>query len=1138
MFVLDAQGRYLDVPGTVPELTHRFSGSLIGKTVYDLFPPSTAELFLAHIKHSLACQDVSSLEYCFVVDGSRRWYSATVQPCSADTVIWLARNVTELKRSEQIRDIIAKLGEQLSGATGKHEAAEAMLHAAHELLGWDAGFVDLFSAEREELNFFCGFDTIDGQRIPAAEPLSKRQTGPLTLRAMREGAFMLNRPYKDQDCTVAFGASNRKSQSLLFVPIRHSGQNVGVLSIQSYTPEAYNQEDLDLLQTLADYGGNALQRTLAEEMGRAAEQARLDEQQRFRAMLEISSEGVLLVGADQKVRYSSRSACEITGLTETELQGSHFLSLVHPEDRIRVSAEVLPNSEEDVYHAQVRFLHASEAWRWCTVYIRRLPPQEDGASLLLNFRDISEEWEGTRLREVLAQLGKTLSAVSTPRQAANAVLTAAHDLLGYDAAFVDARSTGQELRLDGLVACDIINGVRQEVPYDRTGKIPGPFSRKAIEEGAHIVLRKEPDSEGLPFGDRTRISVSLMFAPMRGHHGECTGILSIQSYTQDAYTSRDLALLQMLADYGSAAIRRTLAELRSRETEEALVRNERRFRAVIENSSDATVLMDEEGKVTYVTSPIQRILGFTAEEFLLKDPVSLIHPEDLDSAMLNLRQLAAQPNASITAHLRMRRADNTWCWIEAMGRNLMHEPEVRALVASIRDVTENHLAQEQLKHGAYHDSLTGLPNRMAFVEQLELAVARKDRQPHYGFAVLFLDLDRFKVVNDSLGHMVGDMLLIQAAQRLRECLRGVDVAARLGGDEFAILLDDIEIPGDATRVAERVQSALSLPFEVDGSEIFTSASIGIALSTTGYVAPDAILRDADTAMYRAKGEGKSQYAIFDGKMHERAVSLLQMENDLRRAVDRNEFVLHYQPVVELDSGRIIGFEALVRWQHPEKGLIMPGEFIALAEETGLIVPMGWIVLREACRWMRDWQLQSSFGRRMSISVNFSGRQFTQPDLVPYVESILHETGINARALKLEITEGTIVHNEEAAALVLARLKQLQIQLHVDDFGTGYSSLSYLHRFPIDALKIDRSFVHNLGNSEEAVEISRAVVALARNMRMEAIAEGIETMEQLEQLRRIGCTAGQGYLFSKPVPAEEARRLIDYTFDANTGQMLA
>lgn len=404
----------------------------------------------------------------------------------------------------------------------------------------------------------------------------------------------------------------------------------------------------------------------------------------------------------------------------------------------------------------------------------------------------------------------------------------------------------------------------------------------------------------------------------------------------------------------------------------------------------------------------------------------------------------------------------------------------------------------------------------------------------YGFAVLFLDLDRFKVVNDSLGHLVGDKLLIQVSERLRECLRAGDVAARLGGDEFAVLVDDVEIPGDATRVAERVESALSRPFLIDGSEIFTSSSIGIALSTTGYTLPEELLRDADTAMYRAKGEGKAQYAIFDAQMHEQAVHQLQLETDLRRALDRREFLLHYQPIVELESGQIIGFEALVRWNHPDRGVVMPGSFIPAAEETGLIVPMGWWILEEACRWMRGWQVESSYGRRMSISVNLSARQFLQPDLVQRIETILNQTGLPPHSLKLEITEGTIVKNQEAAVLMLGQLKELQVQLHVDDFGTGYSSLAYLHRFPIDALKIDRTFVQNLGSNEEALEISRAVVALAKNMRMEAIAEGIETPEQLEHLRRIGCNAGQGFLFSKPVPAGEAQSLVNYVFSLRSG----
>ncbi len=446
----------------------------------------------------------------------------------------------------------------------------------------------------------------------------------------------------------------------------------------------------------------------------------------------------------------------------------------------------------------------------------------------------------------------------------------------------------------------------------------------------------------------------------------------------------------------------------------------------------------------------------------------------------------------------------------------------------LRDIPKRKQLEEQLLHDAFHDQLTGLPNRALFLNRLAQAIQRtkRYREPSgsYLFAVLFLDLDRFKVINDSLGHTVGDQLLMAIADRLETCMRPGDTIARLGGDEFTVLLDDIKAASDAAQIAERIQQELTLPFNLSGHEVFVTASIGIVLSVEGEATPESLLRNADTAMYRAKILGKARYALFDTEMHTHAVALLQLETDLRRAIERQEFQIYYQPIVSLETGRIVGFEALVRWQHPQRGLVSPGEFIPLAEETGLIIPIGQWVLREACYQMRAWQMQFPRVPPLLISVNLSVKQFSQPDLIEQISQILRETGLDARSLKLEITESVIMEVESAAAK-LFQLQALDIQLCVDDFGTGYSSLSYLHRFPINALKIDRSFVLNTGVKDEKWEIVRAIVTLAQNLSMDMTAEGVEVMEQLAQLKVLKCKHGQGYLFSKPVNSEVAGALI-------------
>ncbi|HEX8130066.1 MAG TPA: EAL domain-containing protein [Pyrinomonadaceae bacterium] len=442
-----------------------------------------------------------------------------------------------------------------------------------------------------------------------------------------------------------------------------------------------------------------------------------------------------------------------------------------------------------------------------------------------------------------------------------------------------------------------------------------------------------------------------------------------------------------------------------------------------------------------------------------------------------------------------------------------------------RTTDELQTSKEHFRHAAFHDALTGLPNRALFTDHLKLAIERTKRQHGYHFAVLFMDLDRFKNINDSLGHIYGDQLLVAIAKRLKGCLRMTDVIARLGGDEFAILLDGFPDPNDVLRVAEKIQQVISAPLTIDKNEAFTSASIGIALSSTGYERPEDVLRDADTAMYRAKDGGKARHEVFDEVMYARAVSLLNLENDLRRAIERQEFQVYYQPIVTLKTGSICGFEALVRWQHPTRGLISPLEFIPLAEETGLIIPLGQWVLEESCRQMREWQEQSPANRMLTVSVNLSGKQLSRNDLCDQIKLILEKTGLDPRSLKLEITESVVMENADLAITMLNQLHELGIQLSIDDFGTGYSSLSYLHRFPVSNLKIDRSFISRMSLGDENLEIVRTIIMLARNLGMEVIAEGIETEEQLAQLRALSCGFGQGYLFSMPLPAESAVALL-------------
>lgn len=442
------------------------------------------------------------------------------------------------------------------------------------------------------------------------------------------------------------------------------------------------------------------------------------------------------------------------------------------------------------------------------------------------------------------------------------------------------------------------------------------------------------------------------------------------------------------------------------------------------------------------------------------------------------------------------------------------------------EINERKQVEEQLRHNAFHDALTGLPNRAFFMERLKHTLERAKRQKNYLFAVLFLDLDRFKVINDSLGHLKGDQFLIAIANRLEVCIRSTDIAARLGGDEFTILLDELQNVSEAIKVVERIQQELTLPLELDGQEVFTTASIGIALSSTvDYDQPENLLRDADTAMYRAKTLGKARYELFNQEMYTKALVRLQLENDLRRAIERHEFQLYYQPILSLTNGRLIGFEALLRWQHPERGLISPTDFIPLVEETGMIVEVGYWALHEACRQMQSWQVSHRTNSLEKISVNLSVKQFSQPDLIEQIGKTLHSTGLDAGSLMLEITESAIMENGDEANAALSELRKMGIKLSIDDFGTGYSSLSRLHSFPISVLKIDRSFVSPIDANGKNLEIIETIITLAHKLGMDVTAEGVETKEQLAFLRKLNCECGQGYFFSAPLDNAAAVGLI-------------
>ncbi|BBC23830.1 GGDEF domain-containing response regulator [Pseudanabaena sp. ABRG5-3] len=489
--------------------------------------------------------------------------------------------------------------------------------------------------------------------------------------------------------------------------------------------------------------------------------------------------------------------------------------------------------------------------------------------------------------------------------------------------------------------------------------------------------------------------------------------------------------------------------------------------------------------------------------------------------------------ARIQTHLSLRSAQK-----EISQLNSELEQRVRQRTAQLeKEIAERLQAQERLLHLALHDVLTGLPNRTWFMKRLEQLMQQVRQQTGYHFAVLFLDCDRFQSVNDSLGHLVGDQLLVSISRRIELCLRPGTMLCRLGGDEFTVLLQDINNSNDAAKVAQDILSELASPFQIGDYQIFTNVSIGIVMGNDLYKQPEHILRDADTAMYRAKANGKACYQLFEPTMHCHALDSFQLESDLRQALERNEFVAHYQPIINLGTGKISSFEALARWNHPEKGMVYPDKFIPIAEEMGLVIAIDLFILRQACQQLKNWQNEGIADASLSISVNLSVKHFMSFNLLEKIDLILQETGIDGHSLILEITESDIMENAEFAGKIIEQLQVRHIQLSIDDFGTGYSSLSYLHRLPIDHLKIDRSFIMRIGKNGKNTEIIRAIIALAQSLGMCTIAEGVETQEQLDQIRELSCEFGQGYLFSQPVEAKIASNLLVVGFESTATNFL-
>jgi PAS domain S-box-containing protein len=604
--------------------------------------------------------------------------------------------------------------------------------------------------------------------------------------------------------------------------------------------------------------------------------------------------------------------------------------------------------------------------------------------------------------------------------------------------------------------------------------------------------------------------------------------------------ARGLAGLVLLFDIYTLYQHLQLQRMRRR-----LAERDRLFQLISENAADMIALIDNQGNRLYNSPAYSKILGYSREELSATSALEQIHPEDRD------RVLEAAANAQRTGkgeqlEYRIRHKNGSWRVLESTASPIRGvRGKIEGLVVVNRDITERKRTQELLVHNALHDALTNLPNRMLFLDRLARSIAMSKRHPHFKFAVFLVDIDGFRVLNDSLGHAAGDTMLIEVGKRLSTCLRRVDTVsraqsadndeseftdctvARPGGDEFAVLTEELHDPSDAIRVAERIQARLAIPFQIEGHEIVITSSIGVVFGGNGSTTAEEVLRDAEIAMHRAKQTGKARCEVFDNAMHAGALKRLQLETDMRKGLDEGEFCVYYQPIVELRNCQVVGFEALGRWHRPD-GLVMPNDFIPVAEETGIILAINRQLLLTACRQVFSWQKLFPHCSPLTLSFNITARQFSQANLASEIGTVIRQTGLAPQHLSLEITETIAMSDVEKSAVMLLQLKALGVRLDIDDFGTGYSSLSRLQQFPVDTLKIDRVFVSRMDEDEETQEIVRIIIALAHNLGMRVVAEGVEKEAQRYLLSRLGCEYAQGYLFAKPADDETTKRLLQAT----------
>ena len=1027
----------------------------------------------------------------------------------------------QIKSDQQAK--IIETARQLTSSLKVEEVLSSIARGAKELLQTEGCVIYLLQEDGQTLHPVVALDEVYLEQVLTTDlDIDHSLTGKVI--SSKHGMIFNNPVILDEGYQIP-GTPVEDEENIIIAPLIIENQAVGAIILDRNT-NPFNPDDLQVVETLAAYASSALKNARAHEQlqheieeRRAAESALAFSETRFQQLFNNIPIGLYRTNREGKLLFANPAFLHLFSFSEQDLAENINIKnyFLNPEELDQERAMVDRDGIVRGFETKMRRKDNSLFWMRDT-FQAVFDPQGD----LLYFEGSVEDINEKKQAEIIQKTLYDISQIALTSTTLNDLFRQVHEILHRlmpSQNFYFALYNDQTDRLSFPYFVDqydsppaarpLSNGLTDFVIRNQKAILVDPI------EFEKMVKHGEVEDMGSP-------SLDWLGVPLINSSGNTFGAMVVQTYDPSVrYTPNHLHVLTIISAQVALAIERKSAE-------EEIQRQQSFLRQVIDSSPNLIFAKDHQGKYTLVNQALALTYGTTVENLLgksdfdfVKDPQEADHFQQDDLEVIHTLQEKFIPVEFITDVGGQKHC------LQTVKRPLIGFSKDIQVLGVSTDITDRKLAEDKLSHNAFHDALTGLPNRLLFTDRLTHALNLANRRKgNQWFAILFLDLDHFKTVNDTLGHLLGDQLLIMVAKRLQECLRTSDSIARFGGDEFVFLLEDLDETHDAIEVAERILVDIGASYNLAGHEVNVTASIGIVLNNGEYENAEEVLRDADIAMYRAKNLGRNRYVVFNSAMRANVVQHLELEQGLHNALEKHQLELHYQPITSLKNRQVTGFEALIRWRHPEKGLIPPSEFIPFAEESGLILPIGAWVLKEACKQMSEWQQRFPCNPPLNISVNLSNKQFSQPDLFEQVELALAESQLPPQTLQLEITESVIMENTELTIATLDRLVAMGVKVHVDDFGTGYSSLAYLHLLPINAIKIDRSFISGSTIQDNGMEIAQTIVHLAHELNIDAIAEGVETEEQWKQLDSWSCQYAQGFLIAKALDPQSAEDFLD------------